>query len=583
VPILTVTDDLLRPAQVAQPESSAGEQLGALFDEMKWSGLFGARLRDEELHRAEGTYPLGYHPDPYDDARLQRSLTPLLTPEAARNKLRDAGLSESLSVPESGIRAATLDILIQRKRAEIRRQTILARPGANWPARLVGGLLGALVDPSNVALAFVPVVGEAKYAQLLAQQGSILGRTGVRLGVGAVEGTVGLLPGEAYNYYANVRQQADYDGYDFMLSIAGGAAFGSILHAGAGLFPEAMGRYRTKPAAAQPTPTPGVSQRLALDPAARERLMVLDRLADGLPVTKRQAEAVGPRTPAEVGAVIDTHLAELGRLAEARLAPEVIVALNKEAGELEALVRAQDSAAKQGVNLSPGQKLTRAERQVADQRRVEIKQTLEKHQQAVAAEKSRTELQRKLDRIDKDGDLQKLANDLSPRAEGERFVESLSPAIRRALETDPYMPARAVLARTQPETQALAFRMAAAQALRGNPVNVVPAMLADPAYRDIPGAIASARSGMDQVDGADYSPMDSAVLDAVKRAAKGDDIAAAREATELAEADVRESLASIGQKISDDEAEELSALMAQAKNNSEAAKIAALCMMRTGG
>jgi hypothetical protein len=281
--------------------------------------------------------------------------------------------------------------------------------------------------------------------------------------------------------------------------------------------------------------------------------------------------------------VIDTHLAELGRLAEARLAPEAIVALNKEAGELEALVRAQDSAAKQGVNLSPGQKLTRAERQVADQRRVEIKQTLEKHQQAVAAEKSRTELQHKLDRIDKDGDLQKLANDLSPRAEGERFVESLSPAIRRALEADPYMPARAVLARTQPETQALAFRMAAAQALRGNPVNVVPAMLADPAYRDVPGAIASARSGMDQVDGADYSPVDTALLDAVKRGARGDDIAAAREATELAEADVRESLASIGQKISDDEAEELSALMVQAKNNSEAAKIAALCMMRTGG
>jgi hypothetical protein len=581
MPILTVTDDLLRPAQTAQPESSAGEQMGALFDEMKWSGLFGARLRDEELHRAEGTYPLGYHPDPYDDARLQRSLTPLLTPEAARAKLRDAGLSESLSVPEGGIRSAALDVLIQRKRAEIRRQTILARPGANWPARLVGGLLGALVDPSNIALAFVPVVGEAKYAQLLSQAGGIVGRTGVRLGVGAVEGTVGLLPGEAYNYYANVRQQADYDGYDFMLSIAGGAAFGSILHAGAGLFPEAMGRYRTAPAAAQATP--GVPQRAGLDPAARERLMVLDRLADGLPVTKRQAEALGPRTPAEVGAVIDTHLAELGRLAEARLAPEAITALNKEAGELEALVRAQDSATKRGVSLSPAQKLTRAERQVADQRRVEIKKTLESHQQAVAAEKSRTELQRKLDRIDKDGDLQKLANELSPRAEGERFVEALSPAIRRALESDPYMPARAVLARTQPETQALAFRMAAAQALRGNPTNVVPAMLADPAYRDVPGAIASARSGMDQVDGADYSPAESTLLDAVKRAAKGDDVAAAREATELAEAEVRESLASIGQKISDDEAKEMAKLMAQAKNRSEAAKVAAMCMMRTGG
>ena len=43
-----------------------------------------------------------------------------------------------------------------------------------------------LLDPLNIASAFVPVVGEARYANLLARAASPLGRAGVRAGVGAL-------------------------------------------------------------------------------------------------------------------------------------------------------------------------------------------------------------------------------------------------------------------------------------------------------------------------------------------------------------------------------------------------------------
>ena len=56
-------------------------------------------------------------------------------------------------------------------------------------------ILGTQVlDPVNVAMAFMPVVGEARYGRMLAAAGeSVLGRAAVRAGVGAVEGGVMLI------------------------------------------------------------------------------------------------------------------------------------------------------------------------------------------------------------------------------------------------------------------------------------------------------------------------------------------------------------------------------------------------------
>jgi hypothetical protein len=609
MPVLTVADDLLAPPQAAQPLASTGQVVRAVFDEISMSGLTGATYRAAQLEDADQA-ETGF--SWFGRAATQLSpfgrtapenLSPLLSPEQGRQKLRDAGLAESLSIPEGGIRSAALDILIGRKRAEQRRQSILARPGASWPAALAGGLLGSLVDPTNIVLAFVPVVGEARYAQMIARAGGVVGRTGVRVGVGAVEGLVGLTPGEIANYAANMQQQADYDRYDFMLAIAGGAVFGSALHAGAGLFPEALGRYRPSRAAPAPPPSPlapvavdaaGAPVRTApvVDPvaaaAARDEAIVLQRLAEGRPLTR---EAAIVRAAAGVFERLRAFSAEAptrGAVAEAKSEIAAITAkIEKFLPEREAQLTREFAQTRRGNQPAEQARQTAAkrareivarERRGLEARRAELVSAVEHH--AGLAE---------FDSIVRSGDIERLPPSIREAIErdADRLLDTdnrnpLAKSVQQAVKSDQFLAARQIVAATTPETQALAFRMAAAQMLRGDPINVVPAMLADPAYRNIDEAVASAQASMNRVDGADYSPVAPEVLDAVRRAAKGDEIALAREAADAAEMDVRESLASIGQKIDDSEAEELSALLAKAKNDAETAKVAAMCMMRMG-
>lgn len=157
----------------------------------------------------------------------------------ARQRVKDAGLEGRLSIDDAGIAAPALDILVNRKRDEIRRQEILSRapsgfgPGA---ARLSTAFVTSLLDPVNVGLAFVPAVGEARYMQYLARAGGVLGRTAVRAGVGAIEGAVGAAIAEPLVLAAKTQEQADYGLQDSLLNVAFGSVFGGGLHviAGAG-------------------------------------------------------------------------------------------------------------------------------------------------------------------------------------------------------------------------------------------------------------------------------------------------------------------------------------------------------------
>src|SRR3546814_14021405 len=114
--------------------------------------------------------------------------SPLLSADDARARLKEQGLVGALTVPDEGIRSRALDILMERKTDERRRQDVLNRapsgflPGA---ARLGVALGASLLDPLNISSAFVPVIGGALYAALLAGAAGPLGRIGVRPGVGA--------------------------------------------------------------------------------------------------------------------------------------------------------------------------------------------------------------------------------------------------------------------------------------------------------------------------------------------------------------------------------------------------------------
>ena len=167
--------------------------------------------------------------------------------EAAQQKLKDRGMEGDIKVSEAGIPEAALDTLIERKAIERRRQEVFgqAEGGFGQGAARLGVALGtSLIDPLNVATAFIPVIGEARYTGLLARAGSPLARAGVRTGVGAVEGVAGAALVEPIIAGSRRYEQADYDMADSLLNVAFGGVFGAGLHSVGGAISDGVTYYR---------------------------------------------------------------------------------------------------------------------------------------------------------------------------------------------------------------------------------------------------------------------------------------------------------------------------------------------------
>lgn len=163
-----------------------------------------------------------------------------ILPEEEQKKLiESAGLTGQVK-PQPGYGRETLQLIMDRKQAELARRT--TREDASnlfAPLGFATELAMGLVDPINVASAFVPVVSEARALRLLARHSSTAGRAGVRAGIGAVEGAVGALALEPITWLSQTRQQLDYDMSDSLLNVAFGAAFGAALQPATG----AVGDY----------------------------------------------------------------------------------------------------------------------------------------------------------------------------------------------------------------------------------------------------------------------------------------------------------------------------------------------------
>ncbi len=153
--------------------------------------------------------------------------------DLAKQRIADAGLEGRLSVPDEGIAEDALKILISRKTDEVKRQNVLSRaPGGVGAtvAKFGTAFAVSMLDPLNVGLAFVPVVGQTRYLRMLANASSTAGRVAVRAGVGAVEGATGAAILEPLIASAKYQEQADYTMANSLLNIAFGAGFGGGLH-----------------------------------------------------------------------------------------------------------------------------------------------------------------------------------------------------------------------------------------------------------------------------------------------------------------------------------------------------------------
>jgi hypothetical protein len=153
---------------------------------------------------------------------------------SAKSRAEQAGVALDNELYHNTTEQA-VDYRIRMKSEENRRNTVMAMAPDSALLK-TGTVLTSFamqfIDPVNVLSGFVPVVGEARSAAMIAN----MGRYGGRAAKGAIEGTVGNALTEAIVYPSQQYIGADYTMADSLMSIAMGAPFGAVLHT----LPEAL-------------------------------------------------------------------------------------------------------------------------------------------------------------------------------------------------------------------------------------------------------------------------------------------------------------------------------------------------------
>lgn len=143
-----------------------------------------------------------------------------------------------------------LNMVLDRKERELRAALEMER----YQGGLVGGagllgsrLLANLVDPLNVATAFIPLYGQTRYLNRLhaISRGNVLGATAgqvarARFERGVVEGVLGTAMLEPLVHDATSLEAVDYDFADSVLNLTFGGLLGGGLHAVTGRIGDAI-------------------------------------------------------------------------------------------------------------------------------------------------------------------------------------------------------------------------------------------------------------------------------------------------------------------------------------------------------
>jgi len=157
----------------------------------------------------------------------------------ANDMVKKAGLAPHLKLPDQpDIPQAQLEIMMSRAKSRREFEATMERGPQDFVqgALHVGTsfLVGA-VDPLNVASAFIPVMGELRYAKMLAGAGEgVAARAGVRAAVGAAEGAVGQAAIEPIDWWSHTQEGRDFGMADVLHNIMFGAVLGGALHSGGG-------------------------------------------------------------------------------------------------------------------------------------------------------------------------------------------------------------------------------------------------------------------------------------------------------------------------------------------------------------
>jgi len=193
-------------------QTSLGEALGAIGKDAWNFNPTSSILRYYELQ----------------DIRSKNLNEPYIQPEELNKKYADEGLF--FYEPEQ---QSSVDIILERKRAERKRQSIIERGPNDFlsgAAKLGTSFVASMFDPINIVAAFIPVVGQTRFAGMVARHGF----TKARFYKGLREGFVGATAVEPIVYSVAQSEQADYDMMDSFLAVGFGTVLGGGLHVGAG-------------------------------------------------------------------------------------------------------------------------------------------------------------------------------------------------------------------------------------------------------------------------------------------------------------------------------------------------------------
>jgi hypothetical protein len=137
------------------------------------------------------------------------------------------------------------DLIVKKKLDDIEKQNIISRGPKNIFAKgsyFISGLGGSFTDPINIGTSLIPVVGQARFIQMVGQYG----KTSARLRRGAIEGGVGNTLFEPLEIAMARSEQRDYGAIDSLYNIAFGALLGAGLNVGLGKVGDVYKKYTGK-------------------------------------------------------------------------------------------------------------------------------------------------------------------------------------------------------------------------------------------------------------------------------------------------------------------------------------------------
>ena len=153
---------------------------------------------------------------------------PLISFQELNKKYKNSGIFF-----EQDEKQSTVDVLVERKKEERDRQSIIQRGPTGvvaTTAKFGTAMVASMADPINLAMMFIPVVGQVRFASLVAKYGL----TRARMMKGSIEGLVGISAVEPLVYAAASAEQSDYGLMDSFMAVSFGTILGGGLHVGAG-------------------------------------------------------------------------------------------------------------------------------------------------------------------------------------------------------------------------------------------------------------------------------------------------------------------------------------------------------------